>query len=177
MSAVQSLIEKIREVRNNYLSTISSVSEVQSKWKPDEQCWNITDITEHLFWAELYGTNGMWSALHATRNNLANWEGEEIHKGLPIETIIEKTWKDKENVPAGAGPQLGGPIIYWRTAFQNLQDQLDLFGKDLQDDELEMRAQPHPISGPLNMRQRLEFLRFHINRHQQQAEKLIEKMK
>ncbi|MFM7671814.1 MAG: hypothetical protein ACKO6Q_04400 [Bacteroidota bacterium] len=29
---------------------------------------------------------------------------------------------------------------------------------------------PHPLSGPLNVYQRLEFLRYHMERHQRQIE-------
>jgi hypothetical protein len=31
---------------------------------------------------------------------------------------------------------------------------------------------PHPISGPLNVLQRMQFLRFHMERHQKQVEQL-----
>ena len=31
---------------------------------------------------------------------------------------------------------------------------------------------PHPLSGPMNVPQRIQFLRFHLNRHQSQIKNL-----
>jgi hypothetical protein len=36
---------------------------------------------------------------------------------------------------------------------------------------------PHPISGPLNVKQRMEFLRFHMERHIHQIERIKKSMK
>jgi hypothetical protein len=76
-------------------------------------------------------------------------------------------------VPAVAAPRLGGPLSFWRPSLNSLQEVLAEFGKDLKEDELRLQAHPHPISGALDFQQRIEFLRFHINRHGEQVSQLL----
>src|SRR5690606_17219837 len=132
--------------------------------------------TEHLFWAEQIGVFGMWKTLHAIRDGKIARTNESPHKDMPIEQIIEITWQTNEKVPAVAAPRLGGPLSFWKTSLNSLQDVLNAFGRELQDDELRVQAQPHPISGPLDFQQRIEFLRFHINRHKKQISQLLTTM-
>ena len=54
---------------------------------------------------------------------------------------------------------------------------LEAFGHDIRDDELRILAHPHPISGAMDFHQRLEFLRFHIDRHRDQVLALVAEMK
>ncbi|WP_332913109.1 hypothetical protein [Algoriphagus boritolerans] len=57
-----------------------------------------------------------------------------------------------------------------------MQNVLEAFAQDLQENELRLQAQHHPISGALDFHQRLEFLRFHIDRHRGQVSQLISTM-
>jgi phosphoglycerol transferase MdoB-like AlkP superfamily enzyme len=98
---------------------------------------------------------------------------ESIHKDMPIEQIIDMTWQPKEKVPAVAAPRFGGPLSFWSTSLHSLQEVLYEFGRDLKEDELRLQAHPHPISGALDFRQRIEFLRFHINRHDKQVSRVL----
>ena len=59
MNTVQKLIQDVATVRESFLETISNVTEAQAQWKPDPEVWSITEITEHLFWAEQGGIVGM----------------------------------------------------------------------------------------------------------------------
>ncbi|MGH2565723.1 MAG: hypothetical protein ACRDE5_14500, partial [Ginsengibacter sp.] len=93
-----------------------------------------------------------------------------------VEEIIQLTWKAKEQVPAVAAPRLGGLLSFWKSSLKSLQKVLEEFGQDLGDDELRIQAHPHPISGPMDFHQRLEFIRFHINRHGDQVRRLISDM-
>jgi hypothetical protein len=43
-------------------------------------------------------------------------------------------------------------------------------GQTLAGHDLEGIVYPHPISGPMDAKQRLEFLRFHLERHQAQIQ-------
>lgn len=174
MNIVKALIEEIRLARHAYLIQIEKISEEQALFKPSLEQWNVTEITEHLYWAEHGGILGMWKTLHAIRAGQYEKKFESKFKNLPIQEIIDQTWQPKEIVPAVAAPRMGGTLIFWRNALASLQFILDAFGKDIQEDELRMLAHPHPISGPLDFQQRLEFLAFHIKRHQEQVSKLMQ---
>lgn len=172
MNQVKKLISEVLAARNRYLDTVRQLPEVQAQWKPSPVVWSVVDITEHLYWAEHGGIHGMWKVMQAARDGKKTWEGERVHKGLSIEEIVEKTWKPKEIVPAVAAPRLGGPIGFWAASLESLQVELNALGHELNDEELESLIHPHPISGPIDIRQRFEFLRFHIDRHLNQVEEL-----
>lgn len=169
MSQANQLIRDIALARAQYLKVLTPFSESQAQWQPSPEVWNAVAITEHLFWAEQGGLLGMWKTLHAQRVGQRVWEGEAPHSGLPIEAIIDLTWKAKEQVPAVAAPRMGGPLAFWTGALSGLQVQLEHFAQELRDEDLSIMAHPHPISGPLDLRQRLEFLRFHLDRHRGQV--------
>lgn len=166
------LIESVDIARNNFISVCSGLTKQQQIFRPSENVWSITDNAEHLVWAEWGGVSGMWKALDGLQRNQPVWSGEPVHQGLKIEEIISKTWQAKEKVPLSAAPQWGGNISFWLSALANCQQSLYALQKDLEGYDPELVIYPHPISGPLNVLQRMEFLRFHIERHQKQVEGL-----
>ena len=173
MKTIQKLLQEVSAARSLYLDQLTNVSEIQALWKPVPEGWNMVEITEHLFWAEQGGIFGMWKTLHAIRNGSIVRTYDSPHKDMPIEQIINITWQAKEKVPAVAAPRLGGPLAFWKQSLNSLQVVLNGFGEDLQENELRIQAQPHPISGPLDFHQRFEFLRFHIDRHREQVFRLL----
>lgn len=72
-------------------------------------------------------------------------------------------------VPAVAAPRLGGALGFWKASLMSLQLPLQGLVSELADEDPESLIHPHPISGPLDVRQRLQFLRFHLDRHRGQV--------
>jgi hypothetical protein len=173
MSQVKKLIADVAYARNNYLKPLESIIEQKAQWKPAPDIWNAVEITEHLFWAEQGGISGMWKTLHAIRDGKMERKYDSDHKDMPIEKIIELTWQPKEQVPAVAAPRMGSTISFWRESLKSLQSILEAFGNEIKDDELRILAHPHPISGAMDFQQRIEFLRFHIDRHREQVSALF----
>lgn len=174
MNKVNVLIAEVAIARDNYLSIIDKLTQSQASYQVSENEWSIINITEHLFWAEQGGIFGMWKTLHAIREGKMERTLDSVHKDLPIQQIIDLTWLPKEQVPAVAAPRLGGTLVFWRYSLQSLQAVLEAFGRDLQENELRIQAHPHPISGAMDFQQRLEFLTFHIDRHRNQVQNIIE---
>jgi hypothetical protein len=172
MPTLNQLLEQVSIARKQFISAATGLTPEQVSFKPTLDSWCITENVEHMFWAEHGGINGMWKTLEAYKNNRPLFTGDIIHHGLPIEKVIEKTWKERETVPEVAKPRLGGPVEFWIISPQNLQFLLQGLAKALEGYDLEKIIHPHPISGPLNVIQRFEFLRFHLNRHQKQIEKI-----
>jgi len=174
MNKVNVLIAEVAIARDNYLSIIDKLTQSQASYQVSENEWNIINITEHLFWAEQGGIFGMWKTLHAIRDGKMERIFDSVHKDLPVQQIIDLTWQPKEQVPAVAAPRLGGTLVFWQYSLQSLQGILEAFGKDLQENELRIQAHPHPISGAMDFQQRLEFLAFHIDRHRNQVQNIID---
>jgi DinB superfamily len=176
MNTVEELIRDISSARKKYINQVERYTQDQAQWKPVPDEWNMVEITEHLFWAEQGGILGMWKSIDSIRNGKMERKYESIHQDMPIEEIIELTWQPKEKVPAVAAPRLGGPLSFWCNSLNNLQPLLESFGRHLKNEELKLQAHPHPISGPMDFQQRLEFLRFHLDRHREQVSLLIREM-
>lgn len=169
----QLLLTAIDEARARYLAEVANFSEAQAQRKPTPEEWSAVEITEHLFWAEQGGLLSLWRTLASAE---PVWAGEPVNAGQSIEEIVARTWREKELVPAVAAPRLGGPLAYWTALLQSLSHPLQTLGQALTEADLSRMTPPHPISGPLDVRQRLEFLRFHLDRHRGQVERLRERL-
>jgi hypothetical protein len=163
------LLADVADARLRYLTELEDFTENQAQWKPAPDAWSAVENTEHLFWAEQGGIFGMWKLLNAYWVGAPGYAGELPHRGLAIEEIVARTWQPKELVPAVAAPRLGGPLGFWKASLMSLQLPLQGLVHELGDLDPETIIHPHPISGPLDVRQRLQFLRFHIDRHRRQV--------
>ncbi|MCG8458619.1 MAG: DinB family protein [Holophagales bacterium] len=172
MRDVEQLVEEVDRARGRYLMSVGGVSAERAAYRPEPSRWSILDVTEHLVWAEEVGVRGIWSALDGLRSGQPVWIGDPVHRGLSIEQVVERTWRTKEQVPEVAAPRWGGSLAYWAACLRSRQAVLEELAKQLEGFDLESVIYPHPISGPLDARQRLEFLRFHLDRHRAQVETL-----
>ena len=171
MTRLDKLIDEVAEAREDYITHVGELTSLQSKFKPSVEIWSITENTEHLVWGEQIGIMGVWTALEGMKNNKPIWRGDPVHAGLTIEEIVAKTWKEKEVSQEMARPKWGGALEYWISALRNNQSLLISLAHALNGFNLEEIIYPHPISGPLDVFQRIEFFRFHLNRHQAQVER------
>jgi hypothetical protein len=168
MSKIDSLLHQIQEARQCFIQNISGITHTQAVFKIAPDIWSIVENAEHIVWAEKIGICRMWMAVEDFKKNPTVLAYAPIHDGLSIEAIIEKTWQSKEQAPEVAKPHWGGTLDFWIAALKTHQPLLEALGKTLIDLDLEQIIFPHPISGPMNIVQRLEFLSFHLDRHHQQ---------
>lgn len=166
------LFEDIKRARNNFVDLIKGLTTEQINFKPSSDEWSILEITEHLVWAEQIGVCGMFMAIDGIKDNKPIWAGKSTNDGLTIEQIVERTWQPKEIAPEVAEPRWGGSIFYWRSSLENCQNILTFLQSYMVGINPEIAIYPHPISGPINVNQRLQFLRFHLERHQKQLERV-----
>lgn len=166
------LIHQVEQARSAFIDSIKGLSVQQIEFKPSEQEWSILQITEHLVWAEQIGVCGMFNAIQGIKSQQPIWEGTSPNIGLSIEQIVDKTWQPKEIVPKVAEPRWGGTISFWIASLKNCSALLVELEQMAQGIDLSRAIYPHPISGPMDVIQRLEFLRFHLERHQKQVERL-----
>jgi hypothetical protein len=174
MHLVESLVQDVAVARARYLDALGTPSPAQAAFSPGADAWSLVQITEHMTLAEQVGINGIWKALEGYRVGSPVWTGDPVHRGRPIEEIIGSTWREREVVPAVAAPKWSGPLPYWVAALRGCQPVLEALGRELAGVDLAAVVYPHPISGPLDARQRLEFLRFHLDRHAAQVVRVRE---
>src|SRR5215813_11714173 len=99
MSTIPKLTRKVALARENFIASASGLSHDQAFFKPSSDVWCVAEIAEHMVWAEHSGISGMWKAIDGIKNNKPIWSGDVIHQGLHVEDIVERTWKEKEQVP------------------------------------------------------------------------------
>lgn len=166
------LIQEVELARQNFINAISGLSPQQYHYKTAPDQWAIIDIAEHMVWAEQIGVNGMWKALEGIKHGSPIWEGNPAHTGRSIEEVVDLTWQTKEKVPEVAKPRWGGALAFWIEALKACTPILSALETALTTYDPAQIIYPHPISGPLNVVQRIEFLRFHLDRHRAQVERI-----
>lgn len=172
MTEVEALVEMVEHAREAMLASVTPLTDAQGAFAPDETVWSVAQNVEHLYLAELSGVTKIWSAADAVRGGQP-WQQPTPNRGQHIEAVIATTWKEREAAPPIATPHIGGPLSFWVAATHSLTPLLHDVGVRLEGLALDEVVFPHFLSGPLDARQRLEFLRFHIERHQAQIARLM----
>ena len=171
MNEVGALVESIESARRTLLGRISGLAEGQTTFRPADGQWNVLEVVEHLYLAELSGVSKIWAALEDVRGG-HQWSEARPNAGQPIEAVVAATWKPKEVAPPIATPHIGGPLSFWVAATRSLTPILARLGSELESVPLEAVVFPHYLSGPLDGRQRFEFLRYHVERHLGQIDRI-----
>jgi DinB superfamily len=172
MNEAAALIQEVSIARSMVLEDVRGLSDRQTAFKPEHNSWSINEVLEHLVLAEQSGVTKIWAAVEGIRLGKPVWTGEHKNSGLEIDVVVARTWKEKEEAPSIAMPHIGGPLAYWVKSFELGQSLLQALGNVLEDFNLETIIFPHFLCGPLDARQRIEFLRFHMDRHRHQINRL-----
>jgi hypothetical protein len=168
MLDVPGLIDEINAARRRVLAAVDGVTPEQERLRQRPGEWSVSQVVEHLVLAEQGGIHGMWSAAHAVRNGAERWAEELPHQGRAIEEIIALTWREREDAPPAAEPQIDGPLAFCVAELEACQYLLASLGTALHGLNLEEIIYPHFLMGPLDAHQRLQFLRWHLDHHREQ---------
>ena len=168
---VRELVDSVERARDSVVNTVKDLRPDQATFKPSPDTWSIVENVEHLYLAEVSGLTKIWAAANQVRSGI-RWTDARPNHGQPIEVVIERTWKSKEIAPPIATPHIGGPLTAWISCLKSLRPVLADLASELEDIDLEAIVYPHYLSGPLDGRQRLEFLRYHMERHLAQIERV-----
>jgi hypothetical protein len=164
-TGIDSLLADIKASRHKIVELVAGVSAGQGRLWIAPDTWNIQEILEHLVLAERGGFDLIFTAAERYRIGNPVWLGKSENEGLTIEEIVLKTWKPKENAPESAYPSGKWSLGVWLSHLRNCDDLLKHLKAALENLPLNEVIYPHFLCGPLNAHQRLEFIRFHLDRH------------
>ncbi len=170
---IDALIADVAAARRRVMAVVAVVTEDQSTWQPALGEWSVAQVVEHLVLAEHSGFIRMWQAVVGLECGRPVWQGEPVHRGKSIEQNIAETWREREDAPPNATPQTNGPLAYWVASLAACEPVLIALGRALAPFDLEVVIAPHFLSGPLDARQRLEFLRWHMDHHRVQIAEIM----
>ena len=173
MAEIDTLIADVASARRRVMAAIAGITEERATWQPAPGEWSVAQVVEHLVLAEHSGIIRMWQAVIGLECGRPVWQGEPVHRGKAIEQNIAETWREREAAPPNATPQTNGPLAYWAASLEACQPVLIALGDVLAPFDLEEVIAPHFLSGPLDARQRFEFLRWHMDHHRQQIAEIM----
>jgi len=168
---VLELVAAVERARTGVIDTVKDLRPDQATFKPSPDEWSIVENVEHLYLAEISGLTKIWAAARQVRAGAA-WMDARPNHGKSIEDVVATTWKPKEVAPGIATPHIGGPLEAWISSLGSLRSVVADLARELDGLDLEAIVFPHYLSGPLDGRQRLEFLRFHMDRHIEQIRRI-----
>lgn len=169
---LHALIDGVESARASLITTVATLTEAQATFRPAPEMWTVTENVEHLFLAEMSGVTKIWAARDQYMRG-DRWHDALPNRGRAIEEIIAATWKPRETAPPIATPHIGGPLGVWISALRSLRSVLADTAVALDGLPLDDIVFPHFLSGPMNAAQRLEFLRFHLDRHHDQIRRIM----
>lgn len=165
------LVDSVEHARDSVIDAVKDLRPDQATFKPSPDTWSIVENVEHLYLAEVSGLTKIWAAANQVRSGI-RWTDARPNDGQSIEAVIERTWKPKEVAPPIATPHMGGPLSAWVSCLKSLRPVLSDLAEELEALDLKEIVYPHYLSGPLDGRQRLEFLRYHMERHLAQIQRV-----
>lgn len=174
MPDLSRLLDDVATARCRLLTDLTGVSADHGSRKPAPDAWSLQEVVEHLVLAERMGFDLVWTAAERLRAGDPVWAGESPNAGLAIEQVIDRTWQDKETAPPQATPTGQLSLGLWRAHLASCDDLLARLAEQLDGLPLEQVIYPHFLCGPLDAVQRLQFIRFHIDRHRQQIRAIRE---
>ena len=171
-SDIRQLLEQVHAARARVLAGVVGLPAEASSRKTDESTWSIQEVLEHQVLAERGGYDLICTAAARYRAGDPVWTGPSENDGLPIEVIIDRTWEPKESAPESATPTGQWTASIWTSHLRSCDDLLSDLPAVLEGLPLTEVIYPHFLCGPLNAIQRIEFLRFHLDRHLSQIRNL-----
>lgn len=161
--SVSSLIAAIENSRRRFLELLASLDPDSVSEPIAEGRWSPLQYLEHLTRAE---EATLWRMFKAVEDARAGRERlESPRPEASIEDIVAETWREREEAPPLAIPRLGGSPAYWAERMRRNAALVSAFTELVDEAEWDSLAYPHPISGAFTMRQGLEFIRYHLDRH------------
>ena len=161
------LVASVEAARQDFIETAKGLSHAQSRWSPDGK-WSIAQIVEHVVWADQGMMVGTFRALEDHMSGRGMRKEDNPHHGLALKEVIARTWHGPVKAPSSVEPHWGGPLSYWLTQLHANRTLLSEFVLLVGDRDVEDMVFPHGISGPVNVHQLIEFVRFHLDHHRRQ---------
>ncbi|AZB44123.1 DinB family protein [Bacillus sp. FJAT-42376] len=162
------MFEHMQKVREELLNTVNTVSEEKFNEKPAQDEWSIAQVVDHLQKIENVLLESLKKSIHQAENKTV----EEKQ----LEAVTDRT--RKVPAPEHVSP---GPVPIDRTetitaleeARRDLNNFTELLSKDF---DLKTRSLRHPVLGEVSIKQWIEFVGYHEERHLLQIKEVKEKI-
>ena len=165
MDEIGRLLHEVEEARSRILDRVASFEAQALHARPDPDAWSVAEVIEHLARAEEYGLRGLWGVVERLDRGDAV---QELDPALARRSIAEVFAGAPERIdaPTAVVPSHEGrPAGYWLARLRGNEALLAELGQAIRRVGLGRVVYPHFMAGPLGGRQRLQFFRWHMDRH------------
>lgn len=154
-------------IRESVLDAVKGLSKEQLHYKPENGGWSIMEITEHMYLMEI---NIVGIMMHVMQS------GEEIEDtNAPIQRSVDRSYKVEapdQMAPKGEWESYDDISSHLFASRGALQQFLETVDQDL----LSKRGFPHPVFGLMSLRQWVEFISYHEERHLNQLDEVLDEL-
>ncbi len=166
------LLNYLKQTRQDFLKSISNLSEAQWNYKASPERWSIAECAEHITLAE----NFIRDAYQKTMKEPAASEEQKAKANIPDEKLIAMLTDRSQKFKA---PEPIQPKTHqWTTAraigreFYKRREETIRIAKSTPDSELRSHVAESPVGAPLDAYQFLELIAAHSKRHTLQIEEV-----
>ena len=167
---IEALLEDIERARARVTERVESMDTEVAARRPGEGAWSPAEVVEHLVLAEDFGIRGLWKIVLAVRAG----EGPAPVAAVLAARSVEEAFvdvPDRVDAPPPVQPTGKGTARYWCERLRANGWLLRRLAAAMAEIGLDRIVMPHFIAGPLDGRQRLQFIRWHLERHLAQIER------
>ncbi len=166
------LYDPLTKSRDRLTGLCAKLDGQRAEQKPENGGWSISEILEHLAVTERVAGLAVKRALGQEAADAAAIEGT---KGLDA-VIRERVAQRLTKVDAPEVAQPKGRFGPWPGALESFLEMRDQTLELAKGDPAALgeRIFPHPFLGPMTLKQWLEFIAAHTERHAEQIEELLD---
>ncbi|KPD00074.1 DinB superfamily protein [Geobacillus sp. BCO2] len=151
------------QVRQQLINSVSELSDEQLNTRMAEGSWTIAQVLEHLYLIET-------SIAAMIAHTVKHGESQPVEE-KPIHLTVDRS--KKVEAPDFARPS--DRFFSWHELKEKLRQSRQRLRQIVEQTplhDLKMKSFPHPIFGPLNLKQWVEFVAYHEQRHLAQIEEI-----
>jgi hypothetical protein len=176
LTDVQSRILDVEKARSDVLACVSSLDDASLCRRPAVGAWSVAEIIEHLVLAEDFGLRGLWREIDRLDDDAPAAALDPAEAARTIDQIfLSLDLPNRVDAPEAVIPAAEGrPPRYWIARLRTNAQMLAALGATLEPVGAERVLLPHFVAGDLDGLQRLQFFRWHFERHLGQIERTIE---
>lgn len=156
------MFEHMKEVRGELLNEVESVSEEKFHQKPEDGSWSVGQLVDHLQKIE--------NVLTETFKQIAPSAEDRKAEEKNLEIVTDRSYKKAapESVAPGEEPINREEVLMALTeARRDLMAYVDML-----DFDLSAKSLKHPVMGELSVKQWVEFIGYHEERHLDQLREI-----
>lgn len=165
---VQSPFDALEERRRRFLAELEELSDVERRFRPRPDAWNLLQIARHLLLAEELGVVRAIESGWAARVTKPRWSQRLV--GRPIVAVVMrlgiKVGVPRPQLAPEPEPDLADTVRRWEAARTYIRNYLE----GLSPEALNRTFMRHPVAGPVTTLAGLSFLVRHMDRHMRQAQ-------